>query len=475
MYKLLANNIPNSSVFIFDSDMRFIMAAGEELVKNGYDPEKMIGLTLQETLSYERYLFLKPYYQRTLNGEYTQFESSSGHYTYLNTFIPMRSKTTGRYFGVAISQNITAQRQTQTQLAEQQELFKAVFDQTFQLMLLLSPDGKLTNTNQTALNFGGVSIENMRGVNLWDTVWWNTTSAEQKEVLKIAVKEAAQGKLVRYEIEFVSGSGELITLDFSIKPLLNAEGEVKLLIAEGRNISEIKKAKEEALETSRILLLQNKKLEEFAHITSHNLRAPIGNMMMLSNWLDNATDTTEFDFLVKSLKESAQKTLNTIDVLAQTLRIHNEKKDAHETIFFEQIIEDVKQILSASIIEASAEIIQDFAACPQIQYSAIYMESILQNLLSNALKYRSLERKCQIKIQTRWEQNRMVLIFSDNGIGIDLTHNQDRIFGLYKTFHDNADARGVGLFLVKNQVEALGGSIAVESTPNVGTTFCIIF
>jgi signal transduction histidine kinase len=294
-------------------------------------------------------------------------------------------------------------------------------------------------------------------------------------VLKVAVKEAAQGKLVRYEIEFVSGSGEHITLDFSIKPLLNADGEVKLLIAEGRNISEIKKAKEEALETSRILLLQNKKLEEFAHITSHNLRAPIGNMMMLSNWLDNTTDTTEYEFLVKSLKESAQKTLNTIDVLAQTLRIHNEKKAVHETIFFEQTLQDVKQILTASIIEANAEIIQDFAECPQIQYPAIYMESILQNLLSNALKYRSLERECQIKIQTRWEQNRVALTFSDNGIGIDLTHNRDRIFGLYKTFHDNADARGVGLFLVKNQVEALGGNITVESTPNIGTTFTIVF
>jgi signal transduction histidine kinase len=101
------------------------------------------------------------------------------------------------------------------------------------------------------------------------------------------------------------------------------------------------------------------------------------------------------------------------------------------------------------------------------------MESILQNLLTNALKYSHPDRQPHIICHTMKERNHIYLIFEDNGIGIDLERYGDKVFGMYKTFHQNPDAKGIGLFITRNQIEALGGTIKIESTVNIGTKFTI--
>jgi signal transduction histidine kinase len=102
------------------------------------------------------------------------------------------------------------------------------------------------------------------------------------------------------------------------------------------------------------------------------------------------------------------------------------------------------------------------------------MESILQNLLTNSLRYSHPDRQAIIKCYTLKDRGNIYLIFEDNGIGIDLERHGDKVFGMYKTFHHNPDAKGIGLFITRNQVEALGGTINVESTVNVGTKFTIM-
>jgi signal transduction histidine kinase len=104
-----------------------------------------------------------------------------------------------------------------------------------------------------------------------------------------------------------------------------------------------------------------------------------------------------------------------------------------------------------------------------------YLESILLNFVTNGIKYQSNERASFIKLHTTIENNYVIVHVEDNGIGIDLKKNRDKLFGMYKTFHSNKDARGIGLFISKNQVEAMNGKIEVESEVNVGTTFKIYF
>ncbi len=104
-------------------------------------------------------------------------------------------------------------------------------------------------------------------------------------------------------------------------------------------------------------------------------------------------------------------------------------------------------------------------------YNPAYLESILYNLISNAIRYSHHERHPIIQIDSYVEGKNTVLKISDNGIGIDLDKNGHKIFGMYKKFSTHKDSKGIGLFITKNQIDAMGGNITVESEPNLGTTF----
>jgi signal transduction histidine kinase len=136
-------------------------------------------------------------------------------------------------------------------------------------------------------------------------------------------------------------------------------------------------------------------------------------------------------------------------------------------------INKAREILSEQIVLNEASFIINIPEDAMINYNSAYLESILYNLISNAIRYRHPQRKPIITINLYKENDKNVIEVSDNGIGIDLIRNIDKVFGMYKTFSNNSDARGIGLFITKNQVDAMGGTITLESEPNVGSTFKI--
>jgi signal transduction histidine kinase len=161
--------------------------------------------------------------------------------------------------------------------------------------------------------------------------------------------------------------------------------------------------------------------------------------------------------------------------LMETLKVKTDTDIPRIEIRFKEIFDKVVQSLEGELIQRSASISFDFNDAPKIYYSKAYLESIFQNLLSNALKYSSPKRKPEIKVTTTTVDTGVELRVQDNGLGIDLAKHGSKLFGLHKTFHEHKDAKGVGLFLVKTQVEALGGSITAESDLDQGTTFIIRF
>jgi signal transduction histidine kinase len=158
-----------------------------------------------------------------------------------------------------------------------------------------------------------------------------------------------------------------------------------------------------------------------------------------------------------------------------TLKVKKEPKIECIEIRFKDIMDKVIQSLEGELIRSGASITFEFNKAPTVIYSRAYMESIMLNLMSNAIKYRSPDRKPTIHLESSIEGNTVQLRVSDNGLGIDMRKHGDKLFGLHKTFHGNKEARGVGLFLIKTQVEALGGSIQATSTVGKGTTFMINF
>lgn len=220
---------------------------------------------------------------------------------------------------------------------------------------------------------------------------------------------------------------------------------------------------------------QNRQLDEFAHIISHNLRSPIGNIKALIGLLDHNSSIADYKQIFEKLKNVSNNLGETMNELMETLKVKKETTIERVEIRFKETFDKVIQSLEGDLIQCEAQVTFDFNAAPTIQYSRSYLESIFQNLLSNAIKYRSAERTPQINVKTFQQGKNIILHVADNGLGIDLEQFGDKLFGLHKTFHEHKDARGVGLFLVKTQIEALGGSIAVESAIDKGTTFIITF
>lgn len=256
----------------------------------------------------------------------------------------------------------------------------------------------------------------------------------------------------------------------------------KVAFASALDITNRKTAEEELLHSKgnmesimHKLREQNHQLDEFAHIISHNLRSPVGNIQALLSFLTDNSTIDDYKLIFEKLRNTSANLNETMNELMDTLRIKENVKIAKSDLRFKDILDKVVQSLEGNLIQCSASVTFDFNPAPQIHYPKTYLESIFQNLLSNAIKYRSPDRHLEVHFSTGIVNGATELRVRDNGLGIDLERYGDKLFGMHKTFHEHQEARGVGLFLTKTQVETLGGEIYAESTVNVGTTFVIRF
>ncbi len=224
-----------------------------------------------------------------------------------------------------------------------------------------------------------------------------------------------------------------------------------------------------------MLTSQNTRLINFAHIVSHNLRSHAGNLTALIDMYNNVDDEATRQTVIEHFKNSSDDLFDTVNQLAEIVKIQTNINIERSPIRFDTYMDKVLKTLQGEITGAKARITSDFSKAAVINYSPDYLESILLNLVSNAIKYRDPTRPLECHITSHPESNGTVLSVSDNGLGIDLERYGDKIFGFYKTFHGNPDAKGVGLFLIKNQVESTNGSINISSQPGNGTTFTVFF
>ena len=223
------------------------------------------------------------------------------------------------------------------------------------------------------------------------------------------------------------------------------------------------------------LTLQNRQLNEFASITSHNLRSPAANITSLISTIDDDSTIDEYKMLFDMLKKIGQSLNDSLNQLMEVLHIRRNKLVEKETLDFQQIFNKTIDTLQGEMLKSAAVVKADFTNTPQLNYSRIYLESIFHNLISNALKYRDISRIPEINVRTETKGNHIILQVKDNGIGIDLSRHGSKIFGMNQRFTNHTDSKGIGLFMTKTQIESLNGKIAVASELNVGTTFTVTF
>ncbi|NBP69195.1 MAG: sensor histidine kinase, partial [Cytophagia bacterium] len=221
------------------------------------------------------------------------------------------------------------------------------------------------------------------------------------------------------------------------------------------------------------LISHNNNLQQFSYTISHNLRGPVASLQGLFNLLNqkelgegNRELFTHFNSSIKALD-------STIKDLSHIIELKNDISSVRDKVSLLAELNQIKSLLQREIIEQSVTITHEFNV-DEFESVKPMVHSIMYNLISNAIKYRSYERPLIITLRSQRVGNQIQIEVQDNGLGIDLNRFKDKLFGLYKRFHTHTEGKGLGLFLVKLQAESLGGSVNIQSKPGIGTTFTVL-
>jgi signal transduction histidine kinase len=305
---------------------------------------------------------------------------------------------------------------------------------------------------------------------------------EQNIVLERRIAERTQEITTQNE-EIVSQSEELSTqrdaLEIQNKQLYEAQKTIELQHEEIQSMNkqlrnDVTNRTEELREANKHLLEQNNQLEQFAFIAAHNLRAPLTRILGLANIIQISDTDDDRDLALEKLVTSTKDLDFVIRDLNTILNIRRQTSNMAE-VDLQETLERVKRTLEREIEDTNTVVTHNFDDVHEVFAVRPYVESILYNLISNAIKYRDPERIPIISLETIIDEDFTCLTVTDNGLGIDLAKHKQNVFNLYKRFHLHMEGRGLGLYLVRTQIEAMGGKIEIKSEPNEGTTFFVYF
>ena len=287
------------------------------------------------------------------------------------------------------------------------------------------------------------------------------------KITKLVSDSMKNGSTYDTELQIITAKGKEVWVRVIGKAEL-IKGKCVRIFGVFQDINEVKIYQEK-------LIAKNNQLANFAHITSHNLRAPVSNLNSLLSLYNMSEDPEEKSLIFSKFKVVISHLSSTLNTLVEAIKIKEKKDIELEEVYFQDVLTKAEELFSGDIINKKATIIADFSEVEKIVYNKVYLESIITNLISNSLKYNSLDRILKIKISTKIHNNKIQLLVTDNGLGIDLEKHKHKIFGLNKVFHRHKDSKGVGLYILKNQIESLGGSISVQSEVEKGTTMIVEF
>jgi len=277
-----------------------------------------------------------------------------------------------------------------------------------------------------------------------------------------------------FEYRFIAKNGEIIWIRDMVN-VIHENGKPVSLKGIMIDITNRKQSEKELSDSFELVTEQNKRLLNFSYIVSHNLRSHTSNIQAISHLIENVDDEEERIEMIEMLQKVSGALNDSMNNLNAVINIQTDVNLLRIDLNLKQNIDKIVNILSEQITAKKAQIYNNVDPEILVFYNPAYLESVLLNFISNALKYSHAERTPIIKLDSEIQDGKTILKISDNGMGIDLLKYESKLFGMYKTFHENPDSKGIGLFITKNQIDAMGGTVKAESEPNVGTTFIISF
>jgi PAS domain S-box-containing protein len=419
------------------------------------DKRKDIRLFLTNQLKKDDY-FVKDTHIITKNGTLIPIEVASGkkfmvgNKTYLVCF----------FRDISERKNAEANR----------NMLSLVASETTDTIVIANPKGEIEWANNAFINLTGFTLQEIYGKKPGSLLSGPETDFTTSQKMSLAIKNCKNIKVV---IVNYNKKREKYWFELNITPVFDDNQNCIRFIGIGRDVTS---NKEKEIELQRILEVtneQNSKLVNFSHIVSHNIRSHTSNLEMVLDIMDSTTDDQEKLSYIDMFREGTQKLSETIEYLNEIIKIQKNSDIPKKELYLKPELERIKTILKQNIITSAIVINDNIPPNGTVKVIPAYLDSILFNLVSNAIKYKCPKKKPTLDISFEKTDKSTIIHFKDNGLGINMERNKHKLFGMYKTFHGNENAKGVGLYLVKNQIEAMKGKIEADSIEGVGTTFKI--
>lgn len=436
-----------------------LLGKDHRIINSGYHPK-----------SYIKSLWTTIAHGKIWKGELKNRAKDGSAYWVDTTIVPFLNEEGKPYQYVAIRSDITERKRGEEELLKKiKEIsdYKYALDES-SIVAITNQKGIITHVNDNFCKISKYSREELIGK---DHRIINS-SHHPKEFIKDLWTTIANGKVWKGELKNKAKDGSAYWVDTTIVPFLNERGKPYQYVAIRSDISERKRGEERIAKILLDIEHQNTQLVDFCNIVSHNLRSPLINISMLIEFLETCDEEEERTKILSKLKPVVNH-LNTIfDELVESLQIKQDSEIDLAPVDLMKTINTILMVFETQINQCNANVKVDLEETI-VTYSQKYADSILTNLVSNALKYKSPNRLLTLDVKTYYDDKGLVLSVADNGLGIDLNRHKNSMFKIRKVFHVHPDSRGFGLFITKTQVDAMGGEIWVDSLPDVGSTFYI--
>ncbi|SEG11478.1 PAS domain-containing sensor histidine kinase [Flavobacterium urumqiense] len=424
-------------------------------------------------MSIKLYSFIE---QKTENWQdQYRFKCANGSYKYvLDKGFLLKDEEGKAIRMIGAIQDITKQKEEEQRL----KLLETVITQSKDSIIITEPDFK--NSEIPKIIYVNPAFSVMSGYPIDEIIGktpniFKGPNSDKEEYRKLIDALKKKQECLIETISYKKNKEEY-WVRFSMIPIYDTENELSHWISIQRDVSEEKKQEKEKEQLIRELTQNNKDLKQFSYITSHNLRAPLSNLTGLLNLIEDIPiENQELKEIINGFSKSTHLLNDTVNDLVKVIIIKDNPSIQKEAVLLKEIFENVFNQLSFQIELYKPIIKLNFEKVSVLNTNKAYIESIMLNLLTNAIKYKSENRQLKITINASEVDDIVYLTFQDNGIGIDLERNRDKVFGLYQRFHNYPDSKGLGLYLVKSQVETMGGTISIESEVNKGTSFTLTF
>jgi len=462
----------NDAIFIIDTSNGIITDCNPRSSElTGYDMFEVVGLHSSKLFPQEfrkkASLFLNYNIHKNQNTVVeTHIKSKSGISIPVEIASGKKFKVENITYLVCFIRDISERKNNENKL----NLLSLAASETTETIVISNKEGIAIWANQAYLDLTGFTMEEIIGQKPGNLSKGPETDVQTTLLVRKAIKNKESIKIT---ILNYTKKKEKYWFELNITTAFDSQNNFINFIGVGRDVTSRIEKELELKILLEVTSSQNNKLFNFTHIMSHNIRSHTSNLSMIVDVIENTDKVDDKLSYFDLFKEGTEKLSESIEYLNEIICIQQKTNIEKTKIFLKNEIEKTKMALSVVIKESKITITDSIPKDLTVTAIPAYLDSILLNLFTNAIKYKSLERNSTLEIGYEIIKDYLVINFKDNGLGLNLEKNGHKIFGMYKTFHDNEDAKGIGLFITKNQLEAMNGRIEVESKVGEGSNFKI--